>query len=98
MNTGKGDTKSSLFVDNWLSDKKIQRNHLKTTQPGEFTKISGHRVNNKHTVFLYTSNNESEMKREKIFVSTAITTLKYLMYTTPYLNTFIYVCMYVCIK
>lgn len=99
MNTGKGDTKSSLFVDNWLSDKKIQRNHLKTTQPeGEFTKISGYRVNNKHTVFLYTSNNESEMKREKIFVSTAMTTLKYLMYTTPYLNTFIYVCMYVCIK
>lgn len=35
MNTGKGDTKSSLFVDNWLSDKKIQKNHLKTTQPEE---------------------------------------------------------------
>lgn len=58
MNTGKGDTKSSLFADNWLSDKKIQKNHLKTIQPeGEFTKISGHQVKNKHTVFIYTSNN-----------------------------------------
>lgn len=55
----------SSFADNWVSDKKICKIHLKTTQPeGEFTNVFGCQIN-KNRVFLCTSNDQSEKEQEK---------------------------------